>query len=203
MLEVIQIPAGPMDNFAYLVFCPLTRKAVVVDPSFAPQAVLSVVAEQRLHIVGLLNTHGHHDHIAGNAEILAASQVPHWGHPLDLPDVENPLLEGTEVPVGSGCIRAMHTPGHTPGSVILQTGTAVITGDTLFVGRCGRADLPGSDVNLLYDSLQRIKLLDADLKVYPGHDYGVRPVSTIGDELRENPFLNAPDRAAFIRIRMG
>ena len=203
ILEVLQIPAGEMDNFAYLVFCPQTRQAVVVDPSLAPQAVLGKAKEEQLEIVGLLNTHGHQDHIAGNAEILAFAPVPHWGHPLDLPAAEKSLTEGAEVPVGNGVIRVLHTPGHTPGSVVLNTGAGLITGDTLFVGRCGRADLPGSDVNQLYDSLQRLKGLPAELKVYPGHDYGTRPVSTLREELRENPFFNAPDRESFIKIRMG
>ncbi len=202
-LEVLQIAAGSMDNFAYLVSCSQTRKALVVDPSLAPQAVLDAARAQQLTIVGLLNTHGHPDHIAGNAEILAAGDVVHWGHPADLPDADRQLLDGTEVPVGAGCVRVLHTPGHSPGSVVLQTGAGLITGDTLFVGRCGRADLVGSDVDLLYDSLQCLKQLDEKLRVYPGHDYGVRPVSTIGDELRENPFFNAPDRASFIRLRMG
>ncbi len=202
-LEVLQVEAGQMANFAYLVFCAQTRKAVVVDPSLAPQAVLGAAHENQLEIVGLLNTHGHHDHIAGNGEILAAASVPHWGHPLDLPDADQQLLEGTEVSVGEGWIKVMYTPGHTPGSVVLQTGAGLITGDTLFVGRCGRADLPGSDVDLLYDSLQRLKKLEKTLSVYPGHDYGVRPVSTLGEELQENEFLNAVDRASFIRLRMG
>lgn len=202
-LEVVQIPAGEMDNFAYLAFCPQTRQAVVVDPSLRPQEVLAVAKAQGLRISALLNTHGHHDHVAGNDEILAASGVSHWGHPLDLPAADHPLVEGTEVRVGEGCLRALHTPGHTPGSVVLHTGAALITGDTLFVGRCGRADLPGSDVHQLYESLQRLKQLPAELSVYPGHDYGSRPVSTLGDELRENPFFNAPDQESFIRIRMG
>jgi glyoxylase-like metal-dependent hydrolase (beta-lactamase superfamily II) len=201
-LEVVQIPVGK-DNFAYLAFCPQTRRAVVIDPSFGPQLVLSAAKQRGLEIVGLFNTHGHHDHIAGNAEILAAAQVPHYGHPLDLPQIERPLAEGTQIPVGAGAVRVMHTPGHTPGSVVLLTGEGLVTGDTLFVSRCGRADLPGSDVDQLYESLQRIKALDSLLKVYPGHDYGPRPVSTIAEELQNNDFLTAPDRAAFIRLRMG
>lgn len=203
MLEVVQIPAGQMQNFAYLVWCQQTRRAVVVDPSLAPQAVLDRARDLRLELVGLLNTHGHNDHTAGNAEILAATGVPLWGHPLDLPEADEQLLEGREVVVGSGRIGVMHTPGHTPGSVVLLAGDGLITGDTLFVGRCGRADLAGSDVDQLYDSLQRLKELDPALKVYPGHDYGTRPVSTVGDELRENEFFNAPDRQSFIRLRMG
>lgn len=202
-LEVLQIPAGEMDNFAYLVYCPQTQKAVVVDPSLAPQLVLDRANAEQLEIIGLLNTHGHHDHIAGNPEILEKVPVPTWGHPLELPDADRTLVEGSEVPVGNGVIRVMHTPGHTPGSVVLLTGDAIISGDTLFVGRCGRADLPGSDVDQLYDSLQRLKTLPAEWKVYPGHDYGARPVSTVGDELVENPFFNAPDRASFIKLRMG
>lgn len=202
-LEVLQVKVGPMDNFAYLVFCTQTRKAVVVDPSLDPQAVIEVAHRHHLEIVGLLNTHGHQDHIAGNGEILAAANVPHWGHPLDLPGADRQLSEGGEVEVGASVIRVMHTPGHTPGSVVLQTGAGLITGDTLFVGRCGRADLPGSNVDQLYDSLQRLKELEGSLQVYPGHDYGVRPVSTLGEELLENEFLSAESRASFIRLRMG
>lgn len=201
-LGVVQIPASSMANFAYLVFCEVTRQAVVIDPSQQPQKVLDEAAQRRLNIIGLLNTHGHPDHIAGNPQILAATSAPLWAHPLDVPEADNPLADGSEIPLGKGLIRVIHTPGHTPGSVVFHTGAGVITGDTLFVGRCGRADLPGSDVNQLYDSLLRLRLLDAALAVYPGHDYGSRPVSTLGDELRENPFFNASDRASFIRLRM-
>jgi len=202
-LEVVQIPASSMANFAYLVFCPKTGQAVVVDPSQQPQKVLAEAKSRQLKIVGLLNTHGHPDHVVGNPQILAATGAPLWAHPLALTPVDKPLADGDEIPLGEGSIRVLHTPGHTPGSVVFLTGDGIITGDTLFVGRCGRADLPGSDVNQLYDSLLRLRQLDARLKVYPGHDYGSRPVSTLGDELRENPFFNAPDRESFIRLRMG
>ena len=142
-LEVLQIEAGQMDNFAYLVFCTETRKAVVVDPSLAPQAVLEVARERQLELVGLLNTHGHHDHIAGNGEILAAVRVPHWAHPLDLPDADRQLLEGTEVAVGASSIHVMHTPGHTPGSVCFLTGQYLISGDTIFPGGPGSTNTTG------------------------------------------------------------
>lgn len=203
MLEVLQIPASEMANFAYLVYCPQTHEAVAVDPSLWPQRVLETAEQHRLKLIALFNTHGHNDHVAGNDAIRSVCGVPLWGHPLDLPDADFQLVEGTRVAVGSGEIRVLHTPGHTPGSVVLHTGGGLVTGDTLFVGRCGRADLPGSNVEHLYESLQRLKTLDASLQVYPGHDYGARPVSTIGDELCENEFLKAPDRESFIRLRMG
>lgn len=202
-LKVVQIPASSMANFAYLVFCEKTQQAVVIDPSQQPQKLLDEAKSRQLQIIGLLNTHGHPDHIAGNPQILAATGAPLWAHPLALSQVDNPLADGDEIPVGEGVIKVLHTPGHTPGSVVFITGDGIITGDTLFVGRCGRADLPGSDVDQLYDSLLRLRLLDERLKVYPGHDYGSRPVSTLGDELKENPFFNAPDRESFIRLRMG
>jgi glyoxylase-like metal-dependent hydrolase (beta-lactamase superfamily II) len=202
-LTIIQIPAGAGANFAYLVFCPDQLQGVAIDPSFAADAVLAAAAERRVQIAVVANTHGHHDHTAGNAALLAATGARLAAHPADGTTPDLPLADGDTLNVGNDHLTVMHTPGHTPGSVTFVTTGAALTGDTLFVTRCGRADLAGSDVNHLYDSLQKLKALPPETVVYPGHDYGPRPVSTIGDELRTNPYLLCADRESFIKLRLG
>lgn len=202
-LTILQIPAGSGANFAYLAYCPRQRRGVVIDPSFAAEAVLAAAGEHGITIELIANTHGHNDHIAGNAAVLQATGARLAAHPADVPGADLPLAEGVLLTVGDEQLSVLHTPGHSPGSVCFLTAGAIVTGDTLFVTRCGRADLAGSDVNALYDSLQRLKQLPPETLVYPGHDYGPRPVSTIGDELRTNPYLLCPDRPAFIRLRLG
>jgi hydroxyacylglutathione hydrolase len=201
-LEIVQLRAGQSDNFSYLVCCPETRQAMAIDPSFTPELLLREAAERGVEIVLLANTHGHRDHIAGNADILAATRARLAAHPTDVPQAGLHLGEGMELAVGNGTVQVMHTPGHTPGSLVFRIGDAVITGDTLFVSRCGRADLPGSDVRALYRSLQRLKTLPAETHVYPGHDYGPTPTSTLAWELAHNAYLKCPDLESFIALRM-
>ena len=186
-----------------LVYCPATKTAAVVDPSFGPDAVLAQAEALDVKIRILLNTHGHNDHAAGNRVILEKTGVPLAVHPLDNPEADMALRDGLQVPVGKGTLQVLHTPGHTPGSVCLFTGEALITGDTLFVTRVGRADLPGSDPEALYHSLTRLAALPGDTQVFPGHHYGPTPTSTIAFERANNPFLRCPDLQSFIRLRMG
>lgn len=202
-LQIEQIPASEMANFSYLVYCPETHQGAVVDPSMYPQRSLDRARELGIEIELLLNTHGHQDHIAGNSTILEQSQARWAGPAIELPQVDIPLEEGSCFELGQGQIQVLQTPGHTPGSLIFATGNNLITGDTLFVSRCGRADLPGSDVEALYNSLQRLKQLPAGNIIYPGHDYGPTPTSTIGQELEQNEFLKCPDLESFIKLRMG
>ena len=202
-LIVVQIPASDGANFSYLVYCPETFQGVAVDPSFTPQALLDVATERGVKIFLLVNTHGHRDHIAGNGDIIAATGVQLAAHPADMPNADRLLADGDELKVGNSLIKILHTPGHSPGSIVQQTEDALISGDTLFVTRCGRADLPGSDVNQMYQSLQRLKQLPTATRVFPGHDYGPQPVSTIGSELEQNEYLRCPDLASFVRLRMG
>ena len=201
--EIVQVPAGDADNFSYLVYCRATRDGLAIDPSFAPAALLAAAAEHDVTITILGNTHGHRDHISGNGEILAATGARLAANPVDVPQAEIRLEEGSLLHIGNGTIMVMHTPGHTPGSIVFKTHDAIITGDTLFVSRCGRADLPGSNVEDLYESLQRLKQLPPETRVYPGHNYGPQPVSTIGWELEHNEFIKCPDLASFIKLRMG
>lgn len=202
-LEILQLPAGEMKNFTYLVYCPQLRRGIAVDPSFAPEALLAAAREREIGIDFLVNTHGHHDHCAGNNLILRATGARLAGHPADLPDADLALGDGSVLEIGLGRVAVLHTPGHTPGSVTLNPPGALITGDTLFVTCVGRADLPGSDPAALYHSLRRLAAFPATTLVYPGHDYGPRPVSEIGFETAHNPYLQCPDLASFLQLRCG
>lgn len=202
-LQIVQIPASTMDNFAYLLYCPETLQGAIVDPSQKPELSLQKAEELGVTIALLLNTHGHQDHIAGNQHILEQTKARLAAHADDVPTPDISLVEGSRIVLGNAEISVIHTPGHTPGSVVFHNADALITGDTLFVSRCGRADLPGSDVNQLYDSLKRLGQLSPETIVYPGHDYGPTPTSTLAWEREHNEFLKCADRDSFIRLRMG
>ena len=202
-LKIIQIPASTMDNFSYLLYCPDTLEGAVVDPSMRPELLLEKASRLGVSIELLLNTHGHQDHIAGNPVILKNCSAKLAAHPDEVENPEIPLKEGSALKVGNAEIEVMHTPGHTPGSLVFRAGNDLITGDTLFVSRCGRADLPGSDVRKLYQSLERIKTLPDSMSVYPGHNYGPTPTSTIGWEKQHNEFLKCQTLEDFIELRMG
>lgn len=202
-LEVVQIAAGELANFSYLIYSTATLQGVAVDPSFTPEALLDRAARLGVKLELLINTHGHRDHVAGNDMMLSATGAKLAGHPLDIPQADLPLEEGRRIALDDGTIEVLHTPGHSPGSICLYAPGLVVTGDTLFVTRCGRADLPGSDVRELYRSLRRLAALPPETRVYPGHDYGPQPVSTIAFELEHNPYLRCPDLDSFIRLRQG
>jgi glyoxylase-like metal-dependent hydrolase (beta-lactamase superfamily II) len=191
-----------MDNFSYLIYCLETLRGAAIDPSMRPELLLKEIDTRGVKLDLLLNTHGHPDHIAGNAVILDHTGAKLAAHPADVPNPDILLSEGLEIMLGKGIIEVMHTPGHTPGSVIFKIGQQIITGDTLFVSRCGRADLPGSDVVALYNSLQRLKNLPEETEIYPGHDYGPTVTSTIGWELKNNDYLKCPDLRSFTKLRL-
>jgi len=176
-----QLPLGTMRNFGYAIVDEDARVAAVIDPSFdgAPLEAAVRAASARLELV--LVTHGHRDHVA-DAERMARSSgarlAAHTSSPLPK-DVA--LADGGVLQVGGLELRVLHTPGHTPDSCCFLVGKALFTGDTLFVGECGRVDLPESGVAAMHHSLLSVlRALPDDLVVYPGHDYGPTPTATLG-----------------------
>jgi glyoxylase-like metal-dependent hydrolase (beta-lactamase superfamily II) len=201
--EIVQVPVAGTDNFSYLVICPQTGKALGVDPGVVPKSLLTIIQSRGLTLEVLANTHGHRDHIAGNDEILKATAAKLAANPLDVPSAEIKLSEGSRLQIGLITIEVLHTPGHTPGSLVFNPPGALISGDTLFVTRCGRADFPGSDPAALYHSLLRLAAFPPETKVYPGHDYGPKPHSTIAFEREHNAYMQCPDLESFLKLRMG
>ena len=202
-LKIIQIISSDMANFSYLIYCSETLHGAAVDPSLWPERLLDRAQKEGVTLKLLLNTHGHNDHIAGNRTIQDQTKAQLAAHPLDLADADIPLHDGTTLALGNSFIEVIQTPGHTLGSVVFKTDTSIITGDTLFVSRCGRADFPGSNPEDLYDSLQKLKKLPTTTQIFPGHDYGPTPTSTLEWELDNNDYLKCPDLASFIKLRMG
>jgi hydroxyacylglutathione hydrolase len=196
-----QILTGPLLNFTYLVADREGGEGVVIDPSYGIDTVLEAIDGRSVKVRYVLNTHSHPDHIAGNGTVVertGAKVVAHRSVPFR-PDV--PVDEGSVVEAGGFRVQVLHTPGHTRDSVLYLFEGHVATGDTLFVGECGRTDLEGGDPSAMYDSLLgRIVRLDDALVVLPGHDYGVSPTSTIGREKRENYTLQPRTREEFLRF---
>ena len=196
-----QYNVGPYQNFTYLVAEREGGEGVVIDPSFGIDPVLEAIDARSVKVRYILNTHSHKDHIDGNGEVRSrtgAKVVAHKAAPIGQ-DVS--VEEGSTLEAGGLRFQVQHTPGHTADSVLYLFEGQVATGDTLFVGECGRTDLPGGDPSAMYDSLLgRVMALDDALVVLPGHDYGVTPTSTIGREKKENYVLQPRTREQFIRF---
>jgi glyoxylase-like metal-dependent hydrolase (beta-lactamase superfamily II) len=208
-MEVKQIYLAQMENFAYLIGNPSSRTCAIIDPAFDPQKILNTAASNGYTITHVINTHGHSDHTSGNAAIIEATGARLCIHRADAGQVTRLLtraisrilggkgsppagliLEDNDIiRIGELDLKVLHTPGHTPGSVCIYAPGHVFTGDTLFVGAVGRTDLPGGSMIQLIDSIHtKIYTLPPDTIVWPGHDYGETPSSTVANEKQTNPF---------------
>jgi len=200
-MDIEQIATGGDRNFAYLVADETSGEALLIDPSYSPQQLVTRVSERGYRLVKVFCTHDHSDHTNGNAAIerLTGLRVLLYG--MTDPQTGMDIEHGVRFPLGTLTVQILHTPGHTPDSVCLHIGDAVFTGDTLFVGKVGGTDL-GEGARAEYRSLHDVLLgLPDDTRVFPGHDYGTAPHSTIGAERRSNPFLLRPDLASFIELK--
>jgi len=188
------------DNFSYIIADDITKEAVVVDPSFNAEAIIRLLRDQNLNVKYIINTHDHIDHIADNEYIKSSFSAKIVAHKLSDVKKDISVDEGDTVNVGRIRIKVIHTPGHAPDSICLLINGKLLTGDTLFVGECGRTDLPGGSPEGMYHSLRKLIKLDDAIEVYPGHDYGVSPHSTIGLEKRTNYTLENRTLGEFIEF---
>jgi glyoxylase-like metal-dependent hydrolase (beta-lactamase superfamily II) len=199
-----------VNNFAvncYVVGCPDTREAMVVDPGGNPDGILGSLEGNGLRAVCIVNTHGHIDHIMANRQVKERTGAPLRIHQDDAemlersgeqsmamlgmeitsPGADSFLEDGEVFRVGNIEVEVLHTPGHSPGGVCLKMGDKLITGDTLFAQSIGRTDIRGGDMRTLMRSLkEKVMTLDDDTEIYPGHG----PASKIGMEKKWNPFVN-------------
>ena len=190
------------DNFSYIIADDVTREAAVVDSSFNAGEIIRVLKTERLTLKYVVNTHGHSDHTAGNTELLSMFDAKTVAHTLSRIDADIKVDDGDIIRVGNVPIKVIHTPGHTPDSIcLLVDSKKLLTGDTLFVGECGRTDLPGGNSKSLYGSLfNKLLKLPDDVEVYPGHDYGPKPCSTIGEQRRTNYVLQPRSLIEFMEF---
>jgi glyoxylase-like metal-dependent hydrolase (beta-lactamase superfamily II) len=203
-MPVEQIKVG-LDNFSYLIFSPSTKKSAIVDPGFDASPALRCISSKNLELLYIINTHYHSDHSGANerikksfpSSVVVASELD--GVRLGADKV---VSDGDQLMLGEICVDFILTPGHTPGSLCLVVDNEfLLTGDTLFIGDCGRTDLPGGSSHEMYKTLQeKIKILPDHLIVYPGHDYGDKPFDTLGNQKRTNKTLLARNLDEFLKI---
>ena len=207
MLRYKLVIVGALETNCYLVYDPETLECAVVDPGSEPERIFPVIAEEGLHPVVLVNTHGHVDHIGANRDVVDKFHVPLLIHAADKallakaqnlelslllnaqdsPPPDRTFADGEAIPVGKGCLKVLHTPGHTPGSVSLLGDGFLLSGDTLFFEGVGRTDLPGGNQAQLERSIrEKIMTLPDDIVVLPGHG----PLTTVGQE-RQNTIFPA------------
>ena len=198
-----------MQNYVYLVGDPQTREVLVVDPAWDVKAILDRAREDDLQIKGALVTHAHFDHVNGLEGLLNATDGVAYvqkqeANYLKSVKANMKMVEsGDKVKIGSVEVTFLHTPGHTPGSQCFLVEHNLISGDTLFIGACGRCDLPGGNAEQMYESLRRLSKLDDDTVLYPGHNYADEPTSTIKEERATNPYLQFDRMSDFLKLRTG
>jgi glyoxylase-like metal-dependent hydrolase (beta-lactamase superfamily II) len=203
---VRQMPVGPMQNFVYLIGCERTKEAAVVDPAWDANAIARAAERAGYRITAIFATHSHFDHVNAVAPLQEMTGARLYANELELPDLARAgndwhgVKHEEVVMVGDVTVKCLHTPGHTPGSQCLLVAGRLISGDTLFVGNIGRCDLPNSDPAKLYASLMRLKALPPETVLLPGHHYGEKPSSTIGEQAQRNMFLRMSSEEAFLHV---
>ncbi len=200
-----------MQNFGYLIGDEETRQALLVDPAWDPLKLTKLTEEAGYKLAALAITHAHYDHVNAIEDLLDKFDVPVYANKAEIDyaksgnsivGVLGKTAKGLDaeqtVKLGGTAVSFLHMPGHTPGSQCIRVGDHLITGDTLFIGGCGRTDLPGGDPTLLFRSLQKIARLPGHLEVCPGHDYGDAPRRSLSEELKLNPYLTIGSESAFV-----
>ena len=198
-MRVHQIQVGNMQNFTYIVEDEHTHEAIIIDPSWDLMELELVIKKNNLTIKYIVNTHHHFDHTLGNEAMVESTKAPVIQHELSELKHDIKVKDGDFIEFGHTKLKVLHTPGHSKDSICLIGDGNIFSGDTLFVGNCGRIDLPGGSARDLYHSLFDILYsLNDDLILYPGHNYGSSEVSTIGKEKITNLVMQKRTEQQFI-----
>ena len=209
-MVVEQVEVGNFSVFSYLIGDEETQEGLFIDPADDTDRLISEAKANGLNkIKYIVNTHCHVDHIMGNAAMVKKTGAKIVIHEKDAPfltrtdpyllemfratpspPADLPVTENHVIQIGRVELKVIHTPGHSPGGMCLYTDGMVFTGDTLFVGAVGRTDFPGCSWEALESSVRKkIYVLPGDTIIFPGHNYGSKPTSTIEQERRHNPFI--------------
>ena len=200
IMKIAQIPVGSMLNFSYIVYDEKSTIGAIIDPSWDLEKLLIFLEKNNITAKYIINTHTHFDHILGNDHISEITKAEIIQHEKSTQKKERSVVDHENIRIGELNLEVLYTPGHSEDSICLVVNKeSIITGDTLFVGNCGRVDLPGSNPEKMYDSLSKVANLDDSLVVYPGHNYGSTPTSTILNEKTNNPMLNFKTKEAFLK----
>ena len=205
-LKLKQIRVGN-DNFCYIIYSKKDNLAAIVDPGFEPEKAINFIINNNLTLYYIIITHHHSDHSYGINSVknyypkakLIASKID--GGKIDA-DIDIFVNDGDKLKLDEINLEFILTPGHTQGGIcIIVENKVILTGDTLFIGDCGRTDLPGGDLHIMYNTLKnKIMSLSDSLIVYPGHDYGNKPYDTLGNQKKTNKTLNVKNFEDFSKI---
>ncbi len=186
-MKVHQILVGNMQNFTYVLEDEHTGESIIIDPSWELDKIEQLIQRHDLKIKYIVNTHHHFDHTLGNEGMKQSTGAKIVQHKVSELKSDIQVTDGDIIQFGDSKLSVIHTPGHSKDSICLVGDGKIFSGDTLFVGNCGRVDLPGGSSKELYHSLMDILYnLEDDLVMYSGHDYGSTPTSTIGHEKKTN-----------------
>ncbi len=201
-VAVDQLKCGSYQNFVYLVYDQETLDALIIDPAWDVQRFLQILKEKKLVLDYIINTHAHFDHIEGNQKLSKETGAKIIMNEHSMARKDKTAADGEVLHVSENLgIRFIHTPGHSPESMcIIVNDLGIFTGDTLFVGECGRTDLPGGNSEDLYSSFEKLRRLNPNLKVFPGHDYGPKQVSTLDEQFATNYTLAKMTKQEFVKF---
>ncbi len=200
-MKVHQIEVGNMQNFTYILEDEDTGEAIILDPSWNLDEIQKVITRYDLKVKYIVNTHHHFDHTLGNEAMAKETEAKILQHEASTLKHDITLVDEQKIKFGNSQLTVFHTPGHSKDSICLVGDGKIFTGDTLFVGNCGRVDLPGGSAQELYHSLFDILYkMDESLVLYPGHNYGSTPISTLANEKKSNFVLQKRSEQEFVEL---
>lgn len=206
-MEIATLIVSPFETNCYLAWDATSREAVIIDPGDEADRIMAEIDKLRLGVRAVVLTHAHGDHIGAVSQLIERYKIPlfagkgeepllaspaknfsaSFGMPVTCPKPERLLIDGDSISVGKETLTAIQTPGHSPGGMCYLSGSTLFCGDTLFYGSVGRTDFPGCSHKQLIDSIvKKLLILPDETVCYPGHG----PATTIGQERKQNPFLN-------------
>jgi glyoxylase-like metal-dependent hydrolase (beta-lactamase superfamily II) len=201
-MKVEQFLVGEMANFTYVIVDEKNKDSIIVDPSWNLEIIFDYLKRNSLCNKYIINTHSHFDHIFGNEQVKKTTGAKVIQHKLSPLEKDIQVDDGQIVEFGDSKIKIIHTPGHSKDSICLIIDDKVmVTGDTVFVGSCGRLDLPGGNPHEMFNSIySKLINFDGKLMILPGHHYGSTKTSTLQKEFESNFVFKFKDEDDFLRF---